>query len=131
LHKFINGVAFTAHSRTLRTLFALVRGLCIVTEEWAFQSMKQEAWADVRNYLHLRYSGDASQGSRGDMFRGKTICVLDSANPPTDVLIELIRAAGAKISTNPSDLGVALVVFGKSLFTASLVSKSFFSAAHP
>jgi hypothetical protein len=109
---------FYVHSRTLRTLFALVRGLCIVTEEWAYQSMKQDAWADVRSYLHPRYSSGGSLGSsRADLFRGKTICVLDSANPPTEVLIELIRAAGAKVSNNPSDLGVALVVFGKSPIT--------------
>jgi hypothetical protein len=110
------------YSRTLRTLFALARGLCIVTEEWVHQSMRQEAWADVGAYLHPRYrSGASLGGSRGDLFRGKTICVLDSANPPTEVLIDLIKAAGGNICTNPSAAGVALVVFGKSLVPACLI----------
>lgn len=99
--------------RTLRTLFALARGQCILTEQWVHESVRRGAWADVGPFLHPRFPQQLEAGATAGVFRGRKICVLDSVNPPTEVLIDLVRAAGGKVATTPGEPGVDFVLFGK------------------
>lgn len=101
----------------MRTLFALARGLCILTEEWVYQSVSQEAWAETSQFLHPRYNlYSEERGFRRaiDVFRGKKILVLDSISPPTEVLVDLVVAAGGKTTAMVDEDGISFVVFGKS-----------------
>lgn len=38
--------------RTLRRLFAMARGVCLITEEWLYNSVSSQSWANVGHYLH-------------------------------------------------------------------------------
>ena len=82
----------------------------MVTEAWVYQSVSQESWADVRAFLHPRY---AQRPHRVDVFKGKKVCVLDSVNPPREVLADLVQAAGGRVTRDITEAGVALIVFGK------------------
>ena len=49
-------VTIAALRRTLRVLFAIARGLCIMTDDWVYDSVSREAWSDPRLFPHPRYS---------------------------------------------------------------------------
>lgn len=78
--------------------------------------MSQEAWADTARFLHPRYNLHAEErGFRhaSDVFRGKTVLVLDSVSPPAEVLVDLVHAAGGQVTAMVDDPDVTFAVFGK------------------
>lgn len=50
-----------------------------------------------------------------NIFRGTTLCVLESANPTSGVLINLVHASGAKVCED-AVMDVDYVVFGECLY---------------
>jgi hypothetical protein len=85
-----------------------------VTEEWVQESVRRCAWAEIAPYLHPMYSRRRQAGgdSAGSVLRGVKVCVLESVNPPTEVLVDLVRAAGGTVTAAVGEEDIAFVVFG-------------------
>lgn len=131
-------------SRSLRILFALANGLLIVTEEWVYQSVSQEAWADPLLYPHPRFSGTNSQRIHTSIltnpepihtFKNNKICVLNSTDPTLDVLISLVHSSGG---TTTKDIipvaadcdGLSYVLFGNQTDANTWVANSMKNCLH-
>jgi hypothetical protein len=86
----------------------------VVTEEWVQESVRRCAWAEVAPYLHPMYSRRRQAGGdRADrVLQGVKVCVLESVNPPTEVLVDLVRAAGGAVTAAVGEEDIAFVVFG-------------------
>ena len=122
------GNSDTTYRRTLRSLFALARGISILTEDWVYESVSKEEWANVRDFVNPKFNQNTKNlnNHNREVFRNKSICVLESTNPPSDVLIHLIQAAGGQVTSeiDPDDDTVDLFVFGKQVSHALLVCTS-------
>ena len=83
--------------RTLRVLFAIARGLWIVTEEWVYASLCSAAWADLTSHRHPRYQPHSTDGRPLTIFAGKSFVIGRSLDPPCQLLKELIQVAGGQV----------------------------------
>lgn len=103
--------------RTLRTIFSLARDLTITTEQWVYESLSREAWADPLLFPHPRYSNSVSRSSRSSAGRhtlllNSMVCVLTYRDPARELLEELVTALGGRHTSDIMDEEVRWVLFG-------------------
>jgi hypothetical protein len=119
-HRVIHAclVAYTDIRRTLRTIFALARELTITTEQWVYESLSREAWADPLLFPHPRYSSSRSSSSssiivgRRALLQDSMVCVLTYRDPASELLEELVTALGGRHTDDIMDEEIRWVLFG-------------------
>jgi hypothetical protein len=100
-------VASESSHRTQKMLFAVARGLPIVTKDWLFSSLTAGEWVETDAFLHP-FAKNATNVSK--LFKGESFLVGASADPDPEILAELIRLTGAKLT---EDLNAATaLLFG-------------------
>lgn len=102
--------------RSLRVLFAMVRGLWILTEEWIYDSLCKGSWSDPAPYRHPRFGRHAADGEPCKIFAGKSFLICHSADPSPALMRELIDLAGGEVSCSAGsgDRDWDFLVFGRS-----------------
>lgn len=110
-------VAGTYIRRTLRTIFSLARELTITTEQWVYESLSREAWADPLLFPHPRYSSNRSSSSsiivgRRALLQDSMVCVLTYRDPASELLEELVTALGGRHTDDIMDDEIRWVLFG-------------------
>jgi hypothetical protein len=107
-------VAYTYIRRTLRTIFSLARELTITTEQWVYESLSREAWADPLLFPHPRYSSSSSSITVGRraLLQDSMVCVLTYRDPASELLEELVTALGGRHTDDIMDEEIRWVLFG-------------------
>jgi hypothetical protein len=88
----------------------------VLKEEWVTQSIQQGSWADIEPFLHPAFNRPVDPDFQG-VFSGKTVCVMESVNPPGKALIQLVQAAGGLVTTPTVTTKVDIVLFGKPILS--------------
>eukprot|EP00981_Chlorochromonas_danica_P011600 scaffold4140_cov178-Ochromonas_danica.AAC.13 len=105
----------TATSPSIRTLFAIVKGLPIVTLDFFRASVTAGYWVEAKFFRHPQFSSHV-WGKSTAILRGKTISLLQSTStsviPAERDLVHLLSLAGATVllrEVNQADIDYFLV----------------------
>ncbi|XP_017756804.1 PREDICTED: putative histone-lysine N-methyltransferase 1 [Eufriesea mexicana] len=113
----------TTGVRTINLLHGIIRGCWVVSLEWVFKSLENNAWLNPEKYEMVHFSEAILENRKNRQLFGKSyipelftacgyIYVEKSTMPPCNVLKDLIKAAGGFITENPETARVLIGVNG-------------------
>ncbi|CAK9806620.1 MCPH1 [Anthophora plagiata] len=98
--------------RTVKLLHGIIWGCWLVSLEWVLKSFENGAWLDPESYEMAHFSKTVQENRKDRQLFGKYyipelfiacgyIYVQKTTTPPCDVLKDLIKAAGGRITEDP------------------------------
>ncbi|XP_066584175.1 putative leucine-rich repeat-containing protein DDB_G0290503 [Prorops nasuta] len=107
--------------RTINLLFGIIRGCWLLSLEWVLKSLENEEWIDPKPYELAHFSKAVTENRRDRQLFGKAfvpelfatcglIYVQNQTTPPCDVLKNLIKVAGGRITESAQN---SKIIVGK------------------
>ncbi|CAK9818003.1 Mcph1 [Anthophora quadrimaculata] len=98
--------------RTVKLLHGIIRGCWLVTLEWVLKSFENGVWLNPESYEMAHFSKTVQENRKDRQLFGKYytpelfiacgyIYVQKTTTPPCDILKDLIKAAGGRITEDP------------------------------
>jgi hypothetical protein len=90
-------------------VFALAKGLPIVTEEWVYASLCSEKWEKLAHYFHPKYVPNMPM-NRNKLLEKERLLIVKCSSPKSSVISSLISLCGGTIVSDISS--ASMVLFG-------------------